>query len=379
MIVKNNYKECLTNLACSIRKYFDLEYHHNTIDYIDKELEEYQPKNVILFLFDGMGSNILDRMLPENSFFRKNKIKAITTVFPATTVAATTSVATGLNPKETGMLGWDMYYKDLDKTITVFLNSEKGDPNHVELQEAKDYKKQHMKTKTITEEINEMGKYKGYAFSQFEDRISFTDLDDLMKQIEEVSKDEGKKFIYAYDMEPDTSMHALGCDKEAILKLIWERNNKVELLSRKLEDSIIIVIADHGHLNVDNINLEEYHDLVDCLKRNTSLEPRATNFFIQEDKKEIFQELFQKYFKEDFDLYPMEEVLSSELFGDGEENEILQDALGDYLAIGKTNKALLYQGNKALKSTHAGYTEDEILVPLILTKTRKYNPYCHEK
>ena len=40
MQVRNNYNECLTNLACSIRKYFDLDYKHNTIDYIDKILKE---------------------------------------------------------------------------------------------------------------------------------------------------------------------------------------------------------------------------------------------------------------------------------------------------------------------------------------------------
>ena len=38
MQVRNNYNECLTNLACSIRKYFELDYKHNTIDYIDKIL-----------------------------------------------------------------------------------------------------------------------------------------------------------------------------------------------------------------------------------------------------------------------------------------------------------------------------------------------------
>ena len=63
MIVKNNYNECLTNLACSIRKYFELDYKHNTLDYIDKVLEEYKPKNVVTILCDGMGSNIMDRMI----------------------------------------------------------------------------------------------------------------------------------------------------------------------------------------------------------------------------------------------------------------------------------------------------------------------------
>lgn len=109
MIVKNNYKECLTNLACSIRKYFDLDYEHNTLDYIDKLLAEKQPKNVVVILFDGMGSRILERTLDKNAFLIKNKVKDITTVFPATTTAATTSIRTGLNPVEHGWLGWNTY------------------------------------------------------------------------------------------------------------------------------------------------------------------------------------------------------------------------------------------------------------------------------
>lgn len=81
MIVKNNYDECLTNLACSIRKYFGLEYKHNTLNYIDDILENKRPKNIVTILCDGMGSNILDRVLSKDAFLIKHRIKSITTVF----------------------------------------------------------------------------------------------------------------------------------------------------------------------------------------------------------------------------------------------------------------------------------------------------------
>lgn len=155
MIVKNNYNECITNLACSIRKYFGLEYTHNTLKNIDEILEKSNTQNVVMILCDGMGSNILDKALDSDSFLIKHRIKPITTVFPATTVAATTSILTGLNPVETGMLGWTMYYKDIDKTIVTFRNSEKGDFKYIPISEAKEYKEKHMITKTIVEEINE--------------------------------------------------------------------------------------------------------------------------------------------------------------------------------------------------------------------------------
>ena len=91
MEVKKKYNECLTNLACSIRKYFGLDYRHNTLSYIDELLEAKKTKNVITILCDGMGSKIINRVLNEDSFLLKNRLKDITTVFPATTVAATTS------------------------------------------------------------------------------------------------------------------------------------------------------------------------------------------------------------------------------------------------------------------------------------------------
>ncbi|MEG2348818.1 MAG: hypothetical protein RSB67_04145 [Clostridia bacterium] len=44
MRVKNNYNECITNFACSIRKYFGLKNGHKTLEYIDKILEYNKPQ-----------------------------------------------------------------------------------------------------------------------------------------------------------------------------------------------------------------------------------------------------------------------------------------------------------------------------------------------
>ena len=369
MKVKNDYQESLTNLACSIRKYFNIDYKHNTLIYIDELLESLQPKNVVTILCDGMGDNILKRTLNKGDFLLEHRLKGIYTVFPATTVAATTSVMTGLNPVETGMLGWDMYYKDLDKVITVFKNEEKGDDTHKVLEEAKQYKKEHMITKTIMDDINEKGEYKGYIVSKFSSN-PYETVDEMFEMIKNRCSEPGRKYIYAYNNEPDSTMHLLGSDTPEAIALIKDFNNRIEKLSNEVEDTVIFVIADHGHINVNHIFLDDYPDIVACLKRNTSLEPRATNFFIKDDKKEEFVNLFNKYFSEYFDLYDKEDIINSKLFGDGKENEIFKDALGDFLAIAKSNKDFIYGGSNPLKSQHAGYTDDEILVPLIVIKKK---------
>lgn len=209
---------------------------------------------------------------------------------------------TGLNPVESRMLGWDMYFKDIDKTITTFLNYEKGDFEYKPLQEAIDFKEKYMKTKSIMEEINEETDYKGYTLFPFGDN-PYKDVDDMFNIIEEKCSEDGKKYIYAYSTEPDSTMHELGIDSLEVKKLILDLNKKIENLSAKLKDTVIFVVADHGHKNIINIDLNEYPDIVECLVRNTSIELRAVNFFIKDDMKDKFVELFNKYFSNDFVLY----------------------------------------------------------------------------
>lgn len=366
MKVLNNYNECLTNLACSIRKYFDLEYKHHTLDYIDKILEEKKPKNVVTILCDGMGSKFLNDYLNKEDFLNKYLYKEITTVFPATTVAATTSMMTGLNPLETAMLGWDMYYKELDKIITTFLNVEKG--TEEVLKEAIEYKNKNMITKSIMDEINEVGKYQGYTLFPFGENC-YKDRNDMYSIIKSLCAKDGKKYIYAYDTNPDSLMHEFGCGADCVKEVIKEINNHVEVLSKEVNDTIIFVVADHGHINIENLFIENYDEVNKLLKRETSLEPRAVNFSVLEDKLEEFPTVFNKYFQEYFDLYKISEVIEDKLFGDGLENKVFRDILGDYLAIAKSDKALTSYKGEALKSHHAGYTLDEVMVPLIMIDT----------
>ena len=373
MIVKNDYNECLTNLACSIRKYFGLDYKHNTLSYIDKILEDEKPRNVILFLFDGMGSNILDRNLDKDSFFIKNRYKKITTVFPATTTAATTAIRTGLNPCEHGWLGWNTYLEPIDKIITLYMNKEKGkDVTCREYFTVKDK----LVNDTIADEINRKGEYKALELFPFKagNAKVYRDLDEMYYMINHELKEDGKHFIYAYNDEPDHTMHDCGPDSEEAKMLIETRNRKTEEFCNTLEDTLVIIVADHGHIKVDHIFLKEYPEIMKMLERTTSIEQRACSFKIKKEYMEEFPRLFNKLFGEYFTLYTKEDVIESKLFGDGEPNELFEPALGDFIAIAdKSNKCLVTDGDEVLVSQHAGYTDDEVYVPLIIVDKSLHN------
>lgn len=366
MKVKNNYNECLTNLACSIRKYFGLNYKHNTLTYIDEIFEKDKPDNVVLILFDGMGSNILKRSLPRDAFLIKNDYKDITTVFPATTTAATTSIRTGLNPIEHGCLGWNMYIKLIDKTITLFMNTEKGKE-----EVCKEFLnvKHKLVSKTIADEINECEKFSAMELFPFPtgNAVVYKDLDDMLRIILEETKKEGKRFIYAYDSEPDHTMHDFGPDSDESRSLITERNNKIEALCKELKNTLVIIVADHGHMKVEHIFLEKYSEIVNMLERTTSLEQRAVSFKVKSECIKEFPMRFNKLFGEWFDLYEAQEIIDSKLFGEGNANELFYDALGDFIAIANdSSKCIVTEGNEILYSQHAGYSNDEVYVPIIV-------------
>ena len=362
-VIYPDYEKCLTNLTNSILKYFDIKPYHKTLKELDKVLEENNYDNVVLLIYDGMGSNIMDRNLDEKSFLRINKVTDIKAVFPPTTTASTNSLLSGLNPCEHGWLGWDLYFKEIDETVTMFLNTKK-DTDILVSEENIAHK--YFSYKSIIDLINE--KYKAFKLMPFGDN-AYNDLADLNNKVINLCKEKGKKFIYAYYDEPDHTTHNEGTDSNITVKLYEEIDKSTKELCEKLKDTntLVIVTADHGHINSEDITLSDYKDIFCLLKHDISIEGRACAFFIKEGKTQEFEQLFNKYFKDDFILYTKEEVIKNKLFGKGTENKYFKDSLGDYLAVAITNKYFRYNENSVkLTSMHAGITEDEILVPLII-------------
>ena len=73
------------------------------------------------------------------------------------------------------------------------------------------------------------------------------------------------------------------------------------------KDSIALVIADHGLIDVSPIDLAFYEDIKKYFVVKPSLEGRATIFFVND--KDGFKTKFNDYFSKWFDLYTTKEFL----------------------------------------------------------------------
>lgn len=367
---KINYNECITNVACSVLKYFDCKYYHQTIPALDEILNKKKPKNVILMLFDGLGSKMLEQSLEKSSFLIKNKIKDITSVFPSTTASSTLSVQTGLNPSEHGWLGWSNYISPLNSIMYLFWESEKG-----QREKREDFikiKEELLSPKRLVDIIKEKGN-DTYSISPY-DEYKYKGLSQMFNIIREKLelKNGKKKFMYVYNPEPDSTMHRMGWDSNEAKDLIIERNNALEEFYNKHLDkeTIIIIVADHGHINAENLYLKDYPDIKELMETSIFGEDRCPMFKIKGGKKEKFKELFENYFGKYFYLFSKEEIRNRKIFGDisYQENKLFDSSLGDFIAInkGNENKVILDETDFAMDSVHGGNSDNEVYIPLIL-------------
>lgn len=358
-VVFPDYNNSLVNLSSSILKAFDVAPVETTLDRVDELLSK-DYKNIVLLLLDGMGISTMEKLLDKEGAFRSHLLFPYSSVFPATTVAATTSVLSALSPLSHCWLGWDNYYPDLNENVTVFLNRVQGTERiAASFRVAEHY----TPYKSIISLINENGG-KAFYSSPFVTPYPRT-LDAVLERIGFLCKKEGRKLIYAYWTEPDHILHECGSESMAVKDELRMIEDKVSSFASSLSDTLFLVTADHGHIDAEGVYITEYPEIMDTLLRLPSLEPRTPNFFVKEGMKEVFKERFLDRFGDDFVLLDREEVIEKKLFGWGKEHPLFKEMLGDYMAYSKSNKTLFFYGEK-LKSMHGSMTEDEMIIPLIV-------------
>ena len=362
-----DYDNSIAGVPNSIMKKFGITPPGKTLPLLDEWLTG-DHKNIIVILLDGMGVNIVKENTSPDGFFRQNLKGEFDSVFPPTTVAATTSIMSGLQPCEHGWLGWDCYYPQVDKNVTVFLNTEQGTDTP-----AADYNIpwEYTGYESVFDRFGKAG-LKAYAVAPFlpPHPDSFEKIAD---QVKELAGEPGKKYIYAYWREPDGTMHDSGCYSPEAKAVIASLQDQIEALCKELKDSLIIVTADHGHIDTRNVSITDYPRLMECLVRMPSIEPRALNFFVKKEKRMQFEEEFKRQFENQFVLMTKEEVIESQLFGTNAEHECFRDMLGDYLAVGVGDVTIFNTEEEARNfiGVHAGLTKDELKIPLIIYECKQ--------
>lgn len=364
VITYPDYRNSILNVSNSILKHYRVKVGYDTLEELDLILEK-NYKHVFLVLLDGFGVNFLYKYLDADARLRRDFKKEITSVFPPTTVAATNTVLSGLPPYASGYIGWTQYFKNEDSNTIIFYNQDFYDAN-IKLTE--NLAEKYLKYESIYEKIRkaspDVETFEIFPAFHPDGYASFNEQVDKMIAI---SKQSNRTFTYTYWTEPDATGHIKGVyvpETEAVVKELNQEYDR--LVSSLAKDSLVILIADHGQVDVEEIDILADTELMNCLVRKPSIEPRACNFFVKKEKKEEFLSLFLNKYSDKFLLYSKEQLYNEELLGTGRKHPLLDDFLGDFLAISVSKYIFNMLGEPAYKGHHAGLTRDEMLVPLII-------------
>lgn len=363
-ISKLNDTNTQVNVSNSILRHFSCNTFHPSYAPLDNVLDHVGNKKICLILFDGFGKYIQKTTKSLCPFLYDHGKFDIETVYPPTTVAATTSILTGKYPIETGFLGWTQYWKRTNEYINTFSGIREGSdiPASIKPTEILHYT-------SILDIINEkLGQNSAIQIMGFDCKNSNGDMSSglFFNKIEETLKEEATKFIYAYWPEPDHSLHGTGIYSKETKQAITIIEESLKLLVERNPDIIFLTIADHGHTPVKWLDIRKYPRFMESLVDGRfSIEPRCASFLVKPNMTGVFEEEYKENFSKWFEMFTKKEVYDYHIFGYGTPHQLFDELLGDYLLVA-TDKYSFYDGYNfdGLIWTHAGATKEERIVEL---------------
>lgn len=362
--MRPDYRRSIVNLTSSLLKHFDLETYHPSLSALDEVLKR-DYKHILLVVLDGMGENILDAHLKQEDLLKQARKSTLTSVFPATTTAATTSLMSGKTPYEHGFLGWNQFFKNEDIHYEIFMGTDFYDKDK---EIPKDFHKKHFEYKSALESIKE--KHPSLCVKAFQptpvDEKGHETFKEGVDRYLSMQRDAPRSFAYLYSQAPDLHAHEYGTESIEVNRGMRTLNNELTRLRHTMDDdTLVVVTADHGLIDIVEIPLFEFHDLTSTFEHLPANEPRMTNFFIKDTHREHFINFFNEHFSKYFNLYTKNELLSKKLLGHGEKHPHVDECLGDFIAVAKSKYMFKLSDDKSHKAHHAGITDAEMRVPLI--------------
>ena len=356
-------------LISSISAYFGAPTGHRTLDWLDRKLAKGRWRNIVMLLYDGMGMAALRDHLPKESFLCSNVAAVLSSTYPSTTTAATTTLESGLSPAEHGWIGWSVFFPELGHAVDLFtnMNSVTGEP-----EPGGSAARAYMPYLTIFDSISRAGQAKAAAYSAFTDPPC-RDLDEIMRKITAGCFEDGRHYFYGYWHDPDHTMHEQGVRAESVRGIMRDLDARTRDFAAGLpDDTLLLVTADHGLVDADNVYIEDHPALQEALECPPSVESRAAALHVKQAYRERFPALFEEAFPGRFLLMNSDAVLASGLLGPGKHHPRLRQSVGDYMAFSLDNACLLWKRREEeLVGVHAGLTADEMRVPLIVYGAEK--------
>ncbi|CAE7288819.1 unnamed protein product [Symbiodinium sp. CCMP2592] len=324
-------------------------------------------RHIVVVLCDGMGVSTLHQHLAPDSFLRRNNTRQLRAVFPATTPAALTTLATAAWPGQHGLPGWELR----DQKGCEFPGAAGVGPIQLTILDAvvRDMRtrkpvsdlgfdasdiyirKPWVSQGESSRRMKFVNAYNGTEFTNwYQDKhcssvmnipetaletlgqpegsqkaVEFFNagVDAVISSVTESEEEGWQSYVYLYTAHPDKHMHQLGVEHPEVTAVMTGIDKSLSRLWEHLRklDATLIVTADHGHVTVkpeEMVVLPD--DLLNCLEyANVGVHGKGRHayFHCRSGRLQEFQRLWDTYetLRENFLLLPVDVAAELGLFG----------------------------------------------------------------
>ncbi len=341
------------------------------------------PRHLVFVLADGMGTHLL-RRLPDDAFLRSHVTAQLNAVFPSTTGAALSTLATATYPAEHGLPGWWAYLQRHRLTVTTLPFVERYGETPLEdhgfdagLLWSLPTQMARMRRRVtgISPADYARSTFTTYLCGDQHTRGYRRMPDAIDAAIDTLRRADEPSYTYVYLPQLDATCHRFGVTSDAAAVTLGSFDVELDRLAAHLpEDSRLVIAADHGLINVtqrDRLSLHDRDPMLDTLEAPPTGEPRNPVFHVLPGREDEFEALFNERFGERMILLRREQVERLRLLGPCALSERARELFGDYMAIAEHPVTLVYYPPGTSAHTdhlgrHAGLTPQEMHVPLIV-------------
>ncbi len=345
-------------------------------------LDAAHARQIVFVLIDGLGCNLLAG-LPPTAFLRRARALELRAVFPSTTAAAVTSIATGHWPATHAVPGWFTYLAHAGRTATIlpFVDRISGTPLQDDGIAPTDVFPQPSLAAAMTAAFRPLqpSAIADSVYTRHHWGPGCTGYDSLPEAVDRVlgavADADTRTLHLLYLPSVDAAEHHHGFESPQAAAALAEVDAVLARLARALPpDARLAVSSDHGMLTTPDHarhTLAAGDPLLDLLRVPPSGEPRVPLFHIRPGAAQAFAAQFRERLGHRFALLTRTETETLQLWGPQPLTATAAARVGDYVALSAGPDVLLTAcaGPPAfdrIRGFHAGLTPAEMRIPCIV-------------
>lgn len=337
---------------------------------------------LLFVLVDGLGC-VFDELATPGGLIASAEGIQLRSVFPSTTAAALTTLATGAWPAQHGVPAWytHLHRNDLNATILPFVERD----SERKLQE---FGIRPSEAFTYPSRMASIaGRLRTYhprsisnsEFTSYQRGSAPTDPYDHLRDaassvVSRIVEQDEPGIHYLYLPMVDSASHREGPQASGTIRALEAVDRALGAISEQLDGRARIAIsADHGELQVSAAEKSLFlpdDPLLDDLHTPPYGEPRVPMFCVERGREAAFEGEFRERWGRHWALLTRAEAEDLQLFGPAPMTPLAAERIGSHLAVSASKNVLVYgeAGNRvsALNGFHAGMRPEEMEIPLFL-------------